>query len=104
MKNSICNKNFKQILRNSKSLHIGDLLFYYDCSGQGVSFIINRKKGAAVDRNLFRRRVRSLFAIYTKKDVGQIRLIIKPLKNLKKNYSWEELSLSFQTFFSKLNK
>ena len=69
-----------------------------------MSFIINRKKGAAVDRNLFRRRVRSLFTIYTKKNVGQIRLIIKPLKNLKKNYSWEELRLSFQTFFSKLNK
>jgi len=104
LKNSICNKDFKQILRNSKSLHIRDLLFYYDYSGQGISFIINRKKGIAVERNLFRRRMRSLFLIYIKKDVGQIQLIIKPLKNLNNNYSWQELRLSFQTFFSKLNK
>ena len=58
----------------------------------------------AVERNLFRRRARSLFTIYRQKDATHIQLIIKPLKNLKDNYSWEELRMSFQTFFSKLHK
>jgi len=70
----------------------------------GISFIINRKKGLAVQRNLFRRRSRSLFLKHTKIKKCNMQIIIKPLKNLKNNYSWEELRMSFQTFFSKLEK
>ena len=55
MKNSISNQDFKQILFTTKSLHIRDLLFYYKNNiKSGVSFIVNRKKGNAVNRNLFK--------------------------------------------------
>ena len=61
MKNSIPNQEFKRTLFNSKSLLVRDLLFYYQKNKAGISFIVNRKKGNAVLRNLFKRRCRALY-------------------------------------------
>ena len=103
MKNSISNQNFKQILFTTKSLSIRDLLFYYknNTSG-GISFIVNRKKGNAVERNRFKRRCRALFNNYKNNKFKNIALIIKPIKKLKNNYTWKELSESFEDFSCKL--
>ena len=102
MKNSISNQDFKQILNQSQSLLVRDLLFYYDNQPSAISFIVNRKKGGAILRNQFKRRCRALFNLYKKNELKNIRIIIKPNKVLKNNFSWQELSLSFENFCSKL--
>ena len=103
MKNSISNQDFKQILFTTKSLHVRDLLFYYKNNiNGGVSFIVNRNKGNAVYRNLFKRRCRSLFNNYKKRHLKNMQIIIKPIKNLKNNYNWKELNQSFENFSRKL--
>jgi len=103
LKHSISNRDFKKILFTTKSLKIRDLLFYYKKNNKSeISFIINRNKGNAVMRNLFKRRCRSLFAKYKKNNLKKMQIIIKPINNLKNNYSWKELSLSFENFCIKL--
>jgi len=100
LKNSISNQEFKKTLFNSKSLLVRDLLFYYQKNKIGISFIVNRKKGSAVLRNLFKRRCRALYQ--QNNSFKKIQVIIKPANSLKNNYSWKELKLSFDTFSSKL--
>ena len=100
MKNSISNQEFKRTLFNSKSLLVRDLLFYYQKNKAGISFVVNRKKGNAVLRNLFKRRCRALYQ--QNNSLQNFQVIIKPSTSLKNNYSWKELKLSFDTFSSKL--
>jgi ribonuclease P protein component len=100
LKNSISNQEFKRILFNSKSLLVRDLLFYYQKNKVGISFIVNKKKGSAVLRNLFKRRSRALYQ--QNNSLQNFQVIIKPVNSLKNNYSWKELKLSFDTFSSKL--
>ena len=103
MKNSISNQDFKQILFTTKSLHVRDLFFYYRNNiNDGISFIVNRNKGNAVVRNLFKRRCRSIFNDYKNNSLKNMQIIIKPIKNLKNNYTWEELNQSFEDFSCKL--
>ena len=102
MKNSISNQDFKKILFNSKSLLVRDLLFYYKENKSGVSFIVSRKLGKATLRNKFKRRCRSLFIAMEKNNPKNIQLIIKPKKKIINNYSWIELTRSFEEFYSKL--
>ena len=103
MKHSISNQDFKKILFKTKSLHIRDLLFYYRINiKNGISFIVNRKKGNAVCRNLFKRRCRALFNKNQNVQFKNIQIIIKPMKNLKNNYNWKELKQSFEDFSCKL--
>jgi len=100
LKNSISNQEFKRTLFNSKSLLVRDLLFYYQKNKVGISFIVNKKKGSAVLRNLFKRRTRALYQ--QNNSLQNFQVIIKPVNSLKNNYSWKELKLSFDTFSSKL--
>ncbi len=103
MKNSILNKDFKRILYNSKSLHVRDLLFYYDIDPHpGISFIVSRHAGNAVLRNKFKRRCRALFQQYGTAQLKNYKIIIKPKKTIKNHYSWNDLSLSFKEFCTKL--
>jgi len=103
LKNSISNKNFKRILYNSKSLLVRDLLFYYDAQQQpAISFIVSKQKGNAVLRNQFKRRCRRLFDQYQLNKLINYQLIIKPNKKIRGHYSWNDLSLSFEKFCSKL--
>tara|TARA_Y100001936_G_C15476695_1_gene361453 strand:- start:193 stop:513 length:321 start_codon:yes stop_codon:yes gene_type:complete len=105
LKNSITNKDFKKVLFSSKSLHVRDLLFYYDNqqSSSGISFIVSRKCGKAVLRNKFKRRCRSLYQKLYKNHSIKSAIIVKPLEPLDNNYSWNELSRSFELFYSKLS-
>ena len=106
MKKSLSNQEFKAILFKTKSLKIRDLVFYYEqnITKTGISFIVSRGKGIAVERNLFKRRCRALFNKYLiRNNDKNIQIIIKPSKLLNNNYTWAELSLSFEKFFSKLH-
>ena len=102
MKNSISNQDFKKILFNSKSLLVRDLLFYYKQNDCGISFIVSRKIGGAILRNQFKRRCRNLFLNTQKTQPKKIQIIVRPKKNLEHNYSWLELTRSFEEFYSKL--
>ena len=103
MKNSISNQDFKKILFNSKSLLIRDLLFYYRKNDSGISFVVNRKIGGAILRNQFKRRCRNLFLNTQKAQPRKIQIIVRPQKKLQHNYSWLELTRSFEEFYSKLS-
>jgi len=103
VKNSISNQDFKKILFYSKSLLVRDLLFYYKENDPGISFIVSRKLGKATLRNKFKRRCRNLFIKMEKKNLKNIQLIIKPKKKILNNYSWLELTRSFEEFYSKLS-
>ena len=102
MKSSISNQDFKKILFNSKSLLVRDLFFYYQENKCEISFIVSRKLGKAILRNQFKRRCRSLFMTMQQNKTKKIQLIIKPKKKLINNYSWIELTRSFEEFYSKL--
>tara|TARA_B100001123_G_scaffold449379_1_gene614465 strand:+ start:1385 stop:1702 length:318 start_codon:yes stop_codon:yes gene_type:complete len=103
LKNSISNKDFKQILYYSKSLPIRDLLFYYKKEHKtAISFIVSKKMGSAVIRNKFKRRCRSLFNTYQKNQLKNYQIIIKPQHRIDEQYSWDNLSLCFAEFCSKL--
>jgi len=103
LKNSIVNKDFKIVLNNSKSLQVGDLLFYYDTKTKtGISFIVSRKTGNAIQRNKFKRRCRALYRRYNSNQLKGYTLIVRPIKKLKDHYSWKDLSLSFERFCIKL--
>jgi len=103
LKNSVINKDFKRVLHNSKSLQVGDLLFYYDIHIKtGLSFIVSRRTGNAVLRNKFKRRCRSLFRSYSAKQLKNYTIIIKPTQPLQGHYSWQDLSRSFERFCIKL--
>ena len=104
MKNSIANQDFKKILFNSKSLLVRDLLFYYQKNNPGIAFIVNRKCGNAILRNQFKRRCRALFLNTQKTQSKKIKMIIRPNKKLKNNYSWLELTRSFEEFYIKLEQ
>ena len=78
-------------------------MFYYRINQKhGVSFIVGRRKGYAILRNTFKRRCRSIVNQNKQLKLKNTQLIIKPIKNLKNNYSWHELNLSFDKFFIKL--
>ena len=59
--------------------------------------------GNAVLRNKFKRRCRNLFNKFNKDQLSNCTIIIKPQKPLLNNYSWNELSRSFEQFCIKLD-
>jgi len=100
VKHSVTSKDFKKILFHSKSLLVGDLLFYYKENTPGISFIVSKKLGSAVLRNQFKRRCRMLFFKKNK----TLQIIIRPQKKLENNYSWNELTNTFKEFYIKLEQ
>ena len=104
MKSSIVNQDFKKILFNSQSLLVRDLLFYYKKKHCGIAFILSRKLGNAVIRNKFKRRCRCLFLNAQKNRPEQLQIIVRPQKKLINNYSWIELTRSFEEFYIKLEE
>ena len=104
MKRSITTQDFKKILFNSKSLLVGDLLFYYQEHKLGISFIVSKKLGNAILRNKFKRRCRMLFFQKTKVHYKTLQIIVRPQKKLENNYSWDKLTSTLDEFYIKLEQ
>ncbi len=98
MKTSLSSKQFQSILNKSTVQTINKLHFYFGFSNESkIGFIINRKMGTAVERNLFKRRCRALFLDSCKQLNKKISLIIWPKNHLLK-------TINIDDFFSLLNK
>ena len=91
MKHPLKSQEFKQFFSSHKSLKVGDLLFRFKNSDSSrLGFVVSRKYGNSVKRNLFKRRCRMLFFHYLKHKKQTI--VIQPLKN---NISWNEIQAGF---------
>ncbi len=78
-------------------------MFYYRTHQKhGVSFIVGRNKGNAILHNACKRRCRAIVRRNKHLKLKKTKLIVKPIKNLKNTYSWQELTLSLDKFLIKL--
>ncbi|MFQ6610881.1 MAG: ribonuclease P protein component [Fidelibacterota bacterium] len=100
MKYNLTKLDFPICLKSSKSLVAGDLFFwycYYTAPKLGIS--VSKSYGKAHDRNLFKRRCRSLF-----KNMSFIHqnicIIVKPRRKL---LAYSQLLSSFNKFESIIN-
>ena len=100
MKHSLSTAQFKITFSESKSLRVGDLLFKYKKDvNPKLGFIVSRKYGNAVYRNLFKRRCRAQFQVLIKGGFSNT-LIITPKE---KNITWAEINTSFYKLTERLN-
>ena len=100
MKHSLSSAQFKVVFPESNSLRVGDLLFKYKKDvDPKLGFIVSRKYGNAVHRNLFKRRCRAQFQSLIKNNFTNT-LIITPNKQ---NITWSEISASFNKLIEQLN-
>jgi ribonuclease P protein component len=92
---------FNQLAGSSQSFYYKNYItFKYNQSQKGpLYFIVSKKYGNAVQRNLFRRRVRSLYRSLVAQKKDSFGLIVKPLKT---NISYKALGLSFDALDKEL--
>jgi ribonuclease P protein component len=101
LKLSLSSEEIKHNLKTSKSLKFGDLLFRYVNSDKpGIGFMVSRKYGNAVRRNLFRRRCRAAFHQYAKQSSLNISLVVRPLTS---QISYSEIEKAFLQLETKLS-
>ena len=99
MKYSLSPIEFKNVYDNSKSLSTKDLLFRYTSNKiPKLGFIVSRKYGNSVQRNLFKRRCRYAFYKLIKKDFAYS-IIIKPKT---KNIKWNTIKKTFEIIYENL--
>jgi ribonuclease P protein component len=88
-------------MKTAKSLSIGDLLFIYSKDfPASLGFAVSTKYGAAHQRNLFKRRCRSVFRMLFINRCVKVFLIVRPKT---KNISYQSVSASFSTFYDKIS-
>lgn len=87
-------------MKKSKSLSIGDLSFKYaPHHSAAIGFIVSKRYGNAVVRNLFKRRCRSLFyKIFIAPD-AEIAIIIHPKT---KNISYVNIESALEGLYAKV--
>ena len=100
LNHSISSSHFSHIMKTAKSLTIGDLSFIYSKgSPTSLGFAVSTKYGAAHQRNLFKRRCRSVFRILFINRCTQVSLIVQPKT---KNISYPSVLTSFSAFYDKI--
>ena len=100
MKYALSSTEFKHVYYNAKSLETRDLLFnYVDNKTPKIGFIVSRKYGNAIHRNLFKRRCRYAFYQLIKRGFSYS-IIVKPKT---KNISWKIINESFNSLYEKYN-
>jgi len=100
LKYSLSRIEFKDVYNHSKSLATRDLLFNYIYNEEPkLGFIVSKKYGNSVKRNLFKRRCRHVFYQLIKQGFTYS-IIIKPITN---NISWEKINESFDSLYKKIN-
>ena len=98
MKYSLSHIEFKNVYNNSKSLSTNDLLFKYTYDeNPKLGFIVSRKYGNSVQRNLFKRRCRHAFYQIIKLGL-KYSIIIKPTE---KNIKWNQIDDAFNILYKK---
>ena len=87
-------------MKKSKSLSIGDLSFKYaPRHSSAIGFVVSKRYGNAVVRNLFKRRCRSLFyKIFIKSD-AEMAIIIYPKT---KNISYQTIEIALKGLYEKV--
>ena len=95
-------QNFKIVYNNSKKIDTGDVLFMYSdiLKNAGIAFLVSKKYGNAVQRNLFKRRCRALYYNLDLKNKN-ISLIIRPLI---RNVNYTKLKKHFKLFLGSVVK
>ena len=100
MKHSLSNAQFKIIFAESKSLQVGDLLFKYKKDvDPKLGFIVSRKYGNAIKRNLFKRRCRIQFEALVKGGFTNTLIIIPNRQNI----AWTTINTSFNKLVNRLS-
>ena len=98
MKYALSSDEFKHVYNNSDNLLIDVLLFKYVYNETPkLGFIVSRKYGNSVSRNLFKRRCRYAFYELLKRGFS-CSIIVKP-KN--QNISWLTINKSFEILYEK---
>ena len=96
MKYALSSIEFKHVYYNAKSLENRDLLFSYISSKTPkLGFIVSKKYGNSVQRNLFKRRCRYAFYQLVKQGISYS-IIIKPKTQ---NISWKIINDSFEAIY-----
>ena len=99
MKYALSSDEFKDVYHNSHSLLTHGLLFKYTYNqSPKLGFIVSRKYGNSVNRNLFKRRCRYGFYQLIKHGFNYS-VIIQPKDN---NISWTTINKSFETLYEKI--
>tara|TARA_B100000315_G_C14404152_1_gene507870 strand:+ start:148 stop:417 length:270 start_codon:yes stop_codon:yes gene_type:complete len=87
-------------MKTAKSLLIGDLLFIYSKGASAsLGFAVSTKYGTAPQRNLFKRRCRSVFRMLFINRRTRVSLIVRPKT---KNISYQSVLTSFSAFYDKI--
>ena len=89
-----------QIMKIAKPFKVGGLSFkYHSTQRNAVGFIVSKRYGNAVKRNLFKRRCRNVFTSLWGDSDLQVSVIVYPVKQ---NISFREIDNSFRTLYDKI--
>jgi len=87
-------------MKTSKSLKIRDLSFKYILSSRpGLGLVVSKKYGDSVQRNLFKRRCRSLFKTTIIDNKILCSVVVRPNKQ---NVSLKSINESFSRLYDQL--
>ena len=101
LNHSLSSSHFSHIMKTAKSFSIGDLLFIYSKGATAsIGFAVSAKYGTAPQRNLFKRRCRSVFRMLFINRCAHVSLIVRPKT---KNISYHSVLTSFSTFYDKIS-
>ena len=96
MKYSLSSIDFKYVYNNAQSLLVEDILFYYiNNQNPRLGFMVSRKYGNSVQRNLFKRRCRYAFYKLIKSGFTYSIIIQPKTKNIK----WEKINKTFELIY-----
>ena len=100
MKYALSPIEFKDVYNSSESIIIHDLLFKYTYNETPkLGFIVSRKYGNSVQRNLFKRRCRYAFYKLIKEEGFTYSIIITPKSN---SIGWKTINQSFKSLYEKI--
>ena len=88
-------------MKASKSLSCGDLSFkYVNGEDPSLGFMVSKKYGNAIQRNMFKRRCRDAFRSVIIKGGSRLSIIVRPKS---KRISFESIYSSFFTIYEKFS-
>lgn len=87
-------------MKIAKPFKVGDLSFkYHSTQHNAIGFVVSKRYGNAIKRNLFKRRCRSVFTSLCVDSDLQVSVIVYPVKQ---NISFREIDNSFRILYEKI--